>query len=82
MKVITMHEAKTHLSRYVDAALAGGEIVIARRDKPLVRLVPLREAPSRRKTGTLPGLIRRMGPDFNETMDMGDMDFLKQSEAP
>ncbi|MEB3200215.1 MAG: type II toxin-antitoxin system prevent-host-death family antitoxin [Synechococcaceae cyanobacterium] len=35
------HDAKTHLSRYVDQALAGEEVVIARAGKPLVRLAPL-----------------------------------------
>lgn len=82
MKIVTMHEAKTHLSRYVDAALAGGEIVIARRDKPLVRLVPLTEGPSKRRTGTLPELVQQMGPDFNETLETGDMDLLGHPEAP
>lgn len=41
-----MYEAKTHLSSLVDAALSGGEVVIARRGKPVVRLVPV-EPPRR-----------------------------------
>lgn len=36
-----MHEAKTHLSRLVDEAAAGEEIVIARAGKPVARLMPL-----------------------------------------
>jgi prevent-host-death family protein len=36
-----MHEAKTHLSRLVERALAGEEIVITRRGKPAVRLAPI-----------------------------------------
>jgi prevent-host-death family protein len=36
-----MHEAKTHLSRLVERALAGEEIVITRRGKPAVRLAPV-----------------------------------------
>lgn len=39
---IGMHEAKTHLSRLVERALDGEEIVLTRRGKPAVRLVPER----------------------------------------
>lgn len=41
---MTMHnvaEAKTHLSRLMDAALAGEDVVLARAGTPLVRLVPV-----------------------------------------
>ena len=36
-----MHEAKTHLSRLVDEAAAGEEIVIAKSGRPVARLVPI-----------------------------------------
>lgn len=36
-----MHEAETHLSRLLDRAAAGEEIVIGRAGKPVARLVPL-----------------------------------------
>ena len=39
-KSVNVHEAKTHLSRLLDEALAGEDIVIARAGTPLVRLVP------------------------------------------
>ena len=39
MQVI-LHDARSHLSRYVDQALAAEEVVIARAGKPLMRLVP------------------------------------------
>jgi prevent-host-death family protein len=42
-----MHEAKTHLSQLVERALAGEEIVVARRGKPAVRLTPVEPAPDR-----------------------------------
>lgn len=41
MTVMNMHAAKTHLSRLVDQAAAGEEIIIARAGKPVARLVPL-----------------------------------------
>lgn len=37
-----MHEAKTHLSKLVERALDGEEIVLTRRGEPAVRLVPER----------------------------------------
>jgi prevent-host-death family protein len=38
-----MHEAKTNLSQLVERALGGEEIVLTRRGKPAVRLVPERK---------------------------------------
>ena len=52
MKTVTIHQAKTHLSRLIREALDGEEIVIARRDKPLVKLVPLESSSRERKIGT------------------------------
>ncbi|TRO79708.1 type II toxin-antitoxin system Phd/YefM family antitoxin [Desulfuromonas acetexigens] len=46
MPRVNIHEAKTHFSRLVDAAMAGEEIVIAKAGKPAVRLVPLDAAPA------------------------------------
>jgi prevent-host-death family protein len=43
MASVNVHEAKTHLSRLLDRALRGEEIVIARAGRPLARLVPLDE---------------------------------------
>ena len=49
MKVHSIHAAKTHLSRLVERACAGEDIVIARGKTPVVRLVPTgSETPSRR----------------------------------
>jgi len=52
---VNLHDAKTHLSRYVDQVLAGEEVVIARAGKPLVRLVPLETKPAPRLGGFLRG---------------------------
>jgi prevent-host-death family protein len=52
MKTVNVHEAKTHLSRLLDRAHAGEEIVIAKSGKPYARLVPL--APQSPRT---PGLL-------------------------
>lgn len=55
MRVVNMHEAKTHLSRLVKAAAGGEPFVIARAGKPLVKVVAL-DAPEparARRTGFL-----------------------------
>ena len=44
MQTVNIHEAKTHLSRFVDQAAAGEEIVIARAGRPVARLVALAPA--------------------------------------
>ncbi len=45
--LVNVHEAKTHLSRLLDRAAAGEEIVIGRAGKPVARLVPLDVRPPR-----------------------------------
>ena len=55
---VNLHDAKTHLSRYVDQALAGEEVVIARAGKPLVRLMPVGSDPPQRRLGFLAGTAR------------------------
>ena len=64
MKTVNLHAAKTHLSRLVDEAAAGQEVVIAKAGKPMVRLVPV--VPTRRRTGygDLKGRIR-IADDFD-----------------
>ena len=58
MHTVNMHDAKTHLSRLVEAAAAGEPFIIARAGRPLVKVVPLEagEAAGRR-TGFLVGRV-------------------------
>jgi prevent-host-death family protein len=58
MKTINIHAAKTHLSRLVEDAAGGEEIVIAKAGKPVARLTALAAKPCERKPGGLRGLIR------------------------
>ncbi len=55
MKVINIQAAKTHLSRIVEEAAAGEDIVIAKAGKPIVRLTPFAVAKSNRALGFLAG---------------------------
>ena len=54
-KVINVHEAKTQLSRLLDRAHTGEEIVLSKAGKPYARLVPL-EKP-KRKLGFIKGSV-------------------------
>lgn len=51
---VNVHEAKTHLSRLLNQALAGEEVIIMRSGRPLVRLLPVATAPT-------PALWERQG---------------------
>lgn len=52
-----MHVAKTHLSKLIERAEAGQEIVIARRNKPVVRLVPAERPHPGRRFGSMKGKV-------------------------
>ncbi|MFA6031974.1 MAG: type II toxin-antitoxin system prevent-host-death family antitoxin [Myxococcota bacterium] len=56
MAQFSVHDAKTNLSRLIADALAGGEVVIARGNVPVVRLVPVNPR-GRRCFGALKGQI-------------------------
>ena len=51
----TIHAAKTHLSRLIEQARAGEEIIIAKDQEPMVRLVPIEAGPQRRVFGAMRG---------------------------
>ncbi len=55
--VVNVHEAKTHLSRLIDRAAAGEEIVVARGGRPVARLVALANQGPVRTPGSLRGKI-------------------------
>jgi prevent-host-death family protein len=64
MQSANIHEAKTNLSRLVDAALSGEDIVISKRGKAAVRLVPVESAKPVRQAGVLRGRIK-IADDFD-----------------
>jgi prevent-host-death family protein len=61
-----LYDAKTQLSKLVERAAAGEEIVIAKAGKPMAKLVPLGRKPLR--SGLLKGKVW-MTADFNETSE-------------
>ncbi len=63
-ETVTLYQAKTHLSRLVERAAAGEEIVIAKSGRPRARLVPLEETRGLRVPGKGKGRWR-LGRDFD-----------------
>lgn len=68
MRVVNMLDAKTNLSKLVDAVESGSEseVIIARNGRPAARLVPIAPVAPRRKLGFLDGKYPPMSlEDFN-----------------
>ena len=55
--IVTIHAAKTNLSRLIEQACAGEDIIIARGSEPVVRLVPVGHEEPVRKFGSLKGTL-------------------------
>jgi prevent-host-death family protein len=72
MLIVNVHEAKTHLSRLLDRAVAGEPFIIAKAGKPLVKVVPL-DAPDARQ-------IRRLGFMAGQIVVPDDFDRMGSSE--
>ena len=72
-EIVNMHQAKTSLSRLVERALAGEEVVIARNGEPLVKLVPVLKERKPRVPGRYKGQIS-IAPDCFEPMSEDDLD--------
>ena len=66
MKQYNIAEAKSHFSELVKLALLGEEIVIARDNKPLLRLLPVNDVKKQRLPGSGKGQILSIAPDFDE----------------
>ena len=65
-ETVNMHQAKSSLSRLVERALAGEDVIIARNGQPLVRLVPVPKERKPRVPGKGKGKMW-VGPDFEFT---------------
>ena len=61
---VNVYAAKTHLSRLLDRAARGEEVVITRHGKPVARLTPVEQRRAPRKLGALRGKVR-VAADFD-----------------
>jgi prevent-host-death family protein len=65
--LVNIHEAKTHLSRLVQRAADGEDIVIAKAGKAMVRMVPYQEATKPRVPGAWKGQVW-IADDFDDPL--------------
>lgn len=87
MQPVNVHEVKARLSEFLDAVEAGETVVIARRNKPIAKLVPIspEEAePKKRPIGLAKGM-GHVGPEFfapldNELLDLFDGTMMPPSD--
>ena len=68
MEITNIHQAKSQLSKLVERALQGEEVIIARAGKPMVRLVPVHQSDQPRRGGQWRGKVR-IAEDFDELPD-------------
>ncbi|MCP4294072.1 MAG: type II toxin-antitoxin system prevent-host-death family antitoxin [Proteobacteria bacterium] len=69
MHQVTIHEAKTNLSKLIQEALMGEEVIIAKGKHPLIKLEVLPGAVPKRRIGGIKGLVVKIGADFDEPLD-------------
>lgn len=72
MRPVNIHAAKTHLSRLLEKAAEGEEIVIAKSGKPVAKLIAVESRP-RRKLGMLAGAVH-LPKDFGAPLPLGTLD--------
>jgi prevent-host-death family protein len=77
MTIVNIYDAKTRLSKLVDEAAAGNDVVIARGGKPVARLTRLSSPKRKLKFGVLKDKIK-VPADFDAPLPS---DVLKQFES-
>ena len=70
--MVTIHQAKTNLSRLIHEAARGHEVIISRGAKPVARLVAIGEIEGKRKPGSLKGKLV-IGPGFFEPLPVTEL---------
>ena len=67
MPTVNVREAKTQLSKLLDAVAEGEEVIISKAGKPAAKLVPVESPLPPRKPGSMKGKIR-MADDFDSPL--------------
>jgi len=65
---VNIHQAKTNLSKLIKKVVNGEEVVIAKGNKPLVKMVGLVSQKSKRKIGSAKGVIS-ISDTFDEPLE-------------
>jgi prevent-host-death family protein len=70
--VVTIHQAKTNLSRLLQKAANGEEVIISRGTTPVARLVPIGDMKGRRRPGSMKGKLI-VGEAFFESLPANEL---------
>ena len=70
--IVTVHQAKTNLSRLIQKASGGEEVIISRGSKPVARLVPIGDIKGKRVPGSLKGKLL-VGREFFEALPADEL---------
>ena len=65
---VNIHEAKTHLSKLIKKVMNGEDIIIAKSNIPVVKIIPIKGSKPKRKLGTAKGTIK-LSDDFDAPID-------------
>jgi len=65
---VNIHQAKTNLSKLIKKVINGEEVIIAKGNKPLVKIVGLKSQKSKREIGSAQGVVS-ISDNFNEPLD-------------
>lgn len=68
MLQVNIHEAKTNLSKLIQKVLDGEEVIIAKGNLPLVKLILIDKLKAKRKLGSAKGMIN-ISQDFDEPLE-------------
>lgn len=80
LEQVNMHEAKTHLSKFVERVEGGEEIVISRAGKPAAKLVPVPKKLGKRKLGGWEGRFQMPSDEEWKKMDEEIEQMFEESE--
>lgn len=70
--VVTVHQAKTTLSRLIEKASSGEDVIISRGSTPVARLVAFGEVKGKRQPGSMKGKLL-VGPEFFEPLPIDEL---------
>ena len=79
MQIVTIAAAKKDLARLIEKVANGEEVIIARRSKPVARLVKYAEVKTKRKPGSMKGKFE-LGPDFFDPLPADELAAWEQSD--
>ena len=65
---VNIHQAKTQLSKLIRMAINGEDVIIAKHNKPVVKLVQVKTATTERKIGSAVGQIK-ISSDFDKPLE-------------